>query len=51
VCGDVPPHIPIMNLHYTGKEHGEKSNKEQRESKYVLEGVISHKVPAMLYLQ
>jgi hypothetical protein len=42
VCGGVP-HIPVMHLHDTGKKHGEESNKEQRESKYVLEGVVSHK--------
>ena len=32
-----------MHLHDTGKEHGKESNKEQSESEYVLEGVISHK--------
>lgn len=35
--------IAIMHLYDTGKENGEQSDKQKGESKYMLQGEVSHK--------
>lgn len=43
VRAGVPLDIPVVHLHYAGKENGEERNKENDEGEDVLVGEITHK--------